>query len=115
MPSWFASGSRQADSVNETWFDSMNVAVSDRADSGPPVAGADRSVGTPDAVVVSRRPAVTAPIAAASLVALNALPLILLPPSGMSSGVVRGGAGRGRAARPSRKMTPPQRGIPSRV
>jgi hypothetical protein len=61
MPSWFESGSRQADSVNDTWFDCVKVADSVLADAGRTLCGADRRLVRPPADVVSSRPTASAP------------------------------------------------------
>src|SRR5437763_4132689 len=85
MPSWFESGSRHADSVNETWFEFVNVAVSDLAELGALVAGAERKPTRPDAVAVSKRPTASAPRTAVIFPPLKARFLIPVPSSVVDS------------------------------
>src|SRR5919108_3466661 len=81
MPSWFESGRRHADSENETWFESVNVAVSDLADAGPLAAGAERRLVRPEAVAVSRRPTASAPRTAVIVAPLKTLFFLPVPSS----------------------------------
>jgi hypothetical protein len=79
--------------VNETWFEFVNVAVSDLADAGPLAAGAERKLVRPDAVAVSKRPTAIAPRTAVIVAPLKARFLIPVPSQWSIS--ARGGAGDG--------------------
>src|SRR5947208_2855455 len=96
MPSLFESGSRHADSVNDTWFDSVKVAASVLADAGRTLWGAERRLVRPAAVVVSSRPTATAP-SAAVIVPLRRARFFIPVPS-LSRSITRG-AGTGSRSR----------------
>src|SRR5437764_1155637 len=106
MPSWFASGSRHADSVNETWFEATNVAAVALADAGRTLCGADGKPVRPAADVVSSRPTASAPRTAVIFVPVKTRFFIPVPSSVVDEREVPGpGPGLGQGAREANPLS----------